>query len=185
MNIVLYIFHELGHKKFSYSNDRKVSRKKIVKNNRLIELKFENEFKKNDKKCEYILTTDAKKGDSGHFLELCFNKFSNKNIFKLLISLEDKGKLIKRPDLFVDTLETLENYAILKTIAVEENIQFQFTDEASIEDEISYMKIKIDIKKYLKDKEKEEIKENKKKEKKKCLNKRKKIQFSRKKRIFF
>ena len=149
MNIVLYIFQELGHKKFS-------SPKKIVRNNRLIKLKYENEIKKNDKNCEYILAKGAKKGDSGHYLELCFNKFNNKNIFKLLISLEDKGKLIKRPDLFVDKLETLENYVVLKTIVSEENIQFQFSDEVSIEDEISQMKKKIDIKKYLKEKNEEE-----------------------------
>ena len=142
MKIVLYIFHELGHKKFSHSEEEgKVSPRKIVRNNRLIELKYEN-----------------------HFLELCFNKFNNKNIFKLLISLKNKDKIIKRPDLFVDSLEKLENYVILKTIAEEKEISFQFDDE-SIEDEIAEMKKKINIKNYLEENEEKEKKVEEKKKK--------------------
>ena len=58
-----------------------------------------------------------------------------------MISLKNKDKIIKRPDLFVDSLEKLENYVIFKTIAEEKEISFQFDDE-SIEDEIAEMKKK-------------------------------------------
>ena len=184
MNIVLYIFHELGHKKFSYSNEGKNSPKKIVKNNRLIELKYENDFKNNDKNSEYILTTKANKGDSGHYLELCFNKFNNKNIFKLLISLKNKVNLIERPELFVDSLEKLENYVILKTIAEEKEISFQINEKGTIEDEINIMKEKIDIQKYLKEKE-EERKEEEKKGKNKFPKKGKKLDLPIKKEYSF
>ena len=171
MNIVLYLFHEfMGHKKFHNSENGTLSPQKIVRNNQLIELKYEKEYKKNDDKKEYILTSNIKnKGDSGHFLELCFNKFNHESIFKLLISLENKGKIINRPDLFVNLNETLEKYVILRKIAKEKKISLELNDNMSIEDEIKYMNTKIDIQKYLEEQTlKEEKKDyNKKKKEKK------------------
>ena len=61
MNIVIFLFHEyLGHKKFHNSEDGSCSPKKIVRNNQLIELKYENLFEKTDENSEYILTSFSK-----------------------------------------------------------------------------------------------------------------------------
>ena len=105
-----------------------------------------------------ILTTRGDKGDSGHFLELSYNKFNNKLIMKLLLSLKNKGKLIKRPDLFIGNNKNLEKYVILRTIAEEKNISFSFDEKMSIEEDIKTMESKIDINEYKK--EKSEIEKN-------------------------
>ena len=106
MNIVLFLFHEfMGHKKFHNSEANNDSPIKIVRNNKIIKLKYELDFKKNDENSEYILTTKDKKGDSGHFLELCFNKFNGKLIMKHLIKMKNKGKLVKRAGLFIKSPE--------------------------------------------------------------------------------
>jgi hypothetical protein len=155
----------MGHKKFHNSEESSFSPKKIARNNQLIELKNENEFKnRNNDKSEYILTSNSNKGDSGHFLELCYNKFNKKTIFKLLISLKNKGKLINRPDLFINLNDCLEKYVILKKIAEEKQISLQLNGNMSmsIEDEINYMEQIIDIKKYLEEKEKSINKSSKK-----------------------
>ena len=56
MNIVIYLLHEyLGHKKFHYSEKYCYSPQKIVKNHKLVDLKYEKDFKKNDEKSEYNL----------------------------------------------------------------------------------------------------------------------------------
>ena len=164
----------MGHKKFSHSEEEIDSPKKIVLNNKLIKLKHEKYYVENEENCEYILTsnTGPNKGDSGHFLELCFNKFNNNSIFNLLHSLKKKGKLIKRPDLFINS-EKLEKYVILRKIAEEKNIQLQFDDEKTIEEEIEYMNSIIDLEKYKNEQKiKEEEKKNKKSKNK--LNKNKK-----------
>ena len=160
MNIVLYLFHEfLGHKKFHNSEKGTLSPKKIAKDNKLFKLKSENESYKKETNCEYILLSESNKGDSGHFLEICYNKFNNETIFKLLLSLDNKGKLIKRPDLFVSSNNLLEKWVILRTIAKEKNIQFKFEDNMTIEEEIENMNKIIDIEKYKEEqKEKENIK---------------------------
>ena len=178
MNIILYLFHEyMGHKKFHNSDEsNNISPKKIVRNNQLIELKHENEFKNKDEKSEYILTSNSKKGDSGHFLELCYNKFNNKTIFKLLISLKSKGKLIKRPDFFINLNDSLEKYVILKKISEEKEMALKLDDKMSIEDEINYLSEKINIEKYLEEEKKKEEKESK----EKSLNQSSKKQFQKK-----
>lgn len=176
IDIALYLIHEyMGHKKFSHSEEAIDSPKKILKNNKLIKLMHEKDYIKNNEDCEYILTSNAgkNKGDSGHFLELCFHNFYNDSIFKLLLSLKKKGKLIKRPDLFINSTEKLEKYVILKKIAEEKNIQLQSDDKNTIENEIEYLNSIIDLEKYKKEKQKKEeerinIKsENKKKNKSK------------------
>jgi hypothetical protein len=178
MNIILYLFHEyMGHKKFHNSDEsNNISPKKIVRNNQLIELKHENEFKNKDEKSEYILISNFNKGDSGHFLELCYNKFNNKTIFKLLISLKNKGKLIKRPDFFINLNDSLEKYVILKKISEEKEMALKLDDKMSIEDEINYLSEKINIEKYLEEEKKKEEKENK----EKSLNQSSKKQFQKK-----
>ena len=159
MNIVIYLLHEyLGHKKFHYSEKDCHSPKKIVRNHKLVNLKYEKDYNKNDTKSEYILTTDDNKGDSGHFLELSYNKFDNKLIMKLLLSLKNKGKLIRKPDLFIGKNKYLEKYVILRTIAEEKHISFTFDEKTSIEDDIKIMESQIDINKY--NKEKLEIEKN-------------------------
>lgn len=176
MNIVLYLLHEyMGHKKFYSSDNGITSPKKIVRKNKLIELKYEGDFKKDDDKSEYILTSDLNKGDSGHFLELSYKKFNNKLITKILLSIKKKGKLINRPDLFTNSDDKLEKYVILKSIAEEKKIEFDFEDEMSIEDEITLMEKKIDIQKYIQEQKENEEEEKKKmspfKKKKKGSNK--------------
>ena len=108
--------------------------------------KYEKHFKKNDDRSEYILASNLNKGDSGHFLELSYNKFNNKLITEILVSMKNKDKLINRPDLFTSSDGILEKYAILKEIVKEKKIVFEFEDKMSIEDEINIMEIKIDIK---------------------------------------
>ena len=56
MNIVLFLFHEfMGHKKFRNSEAKSDSPIKIIRNNKIIELKYELDFKKNDENSEYTL----------------------------------------------------------------------------------------------------------------------------------
>ena len=128
-------------------------------------MKYELKFKRNDENSEYILTTNERKGDSGHFLELCYNKFNNKLIMKHLITMKNKGKLVKRADLFNKSQELIEKYVTLRKIAEEKEMSFNFNDTTSIEDEISEMSLKIDIDKYMeekREKEEKEVKEGKK-----------------------
>ena len=69
--------------------------------------------------------------------------------------------------------EKLEKYVILRKIAEEKNIQLQFDDEKTIEEEIEYMNSIIDLEKYKNEQKiKEEEKKNKKSKNK--LNKNKK-----------
>ena len=175
MNIVLFLFHEfMGHKKFRNSEANSDSPIKIVRNNKIIKLKYELDFKKNDENSEYILTTKDKKGDSGHFLELCFNKFNGKLIMKHLIKMKNKGKLVKRAGLFIKSPELIEKYVTLRKIAEEKEMSFNFNDSMSIEDEISEMNSKIDIDKYMKEKREKEEKEEKKGKKNKSTSSHKK-----------
>ena len=124
-------------------------------------MKYELDFKKNDKNSEYILSTKGNKGDSGHFLELCYNKFNDNLILKYLIIMKNKGKLINRADLFIKSPELIEKYVILRKIAEEKGMIFNFNDKMSIEEEISEMNSKIDIEKYMKEKQEKEEKEEK------------------------
>ena len=157
MNIVLFLFHEfMGHKKFHNSSNQESSPIKIVRNNKIIQLKYELDLKKNDENSEFILTTKEGKGDSGHFLELCYNKFNDKLIMKHLIKMKNIGKLVKRADLFIKYPELIEKYVILRKIAEEKEITFKFHDTTSIEEEINEMNSKIDIDKYMKEKEEKE-----------------------------
>ena len=93
-----------------------------------------------------------KKGDSGHIFKPNYNKFNNKLIMKLLLSLKNKGKLINRHYLFVGNNNNLEKYVILRTIAEEKNIPLIFNEKMSIEDEIKIMESQIDINEYKKKK---------------------------------
>ena len=75
---------------------------------------------------------------------------------KYLIIIKNKGKLVKRADLFIKSPELLEKYVILKKIAEEKEMSFNFNDTTSIEEEISEMKSKIDIDKYMEEKREKE-----------------------------
>ena len=156
MNIILLLFHEfMGHKKFSLSQNPGTSPKKIIKNKKLIELKHKNEYKKNEQNCEYILTTHSNKnkGDSGHFIELCYGKFNNELILNSLLDLKNKGKIIERIDLFTKYKETLSKYVTLRVISEEKGYEFKFDEKETIEQEISIMEQKINIEEYIKEKE--------------------------------
>jgi len=156
MNIILYLLHEfMGHKQLDNSDESR--------NNQLIELKHENEFKNEYEKSEYILTSNSNKGDSGNFLELCYNKFNKKTIFELLISLKNKGKLINRPDLFINLNDSLENYVILKKIYEEKEMTLKLDDKISIEDEINYLSKIINIEKYLEEEKEKSLNQSSKK----------------------
>ena len=163
MNIVLNLLYELmSNKNIHNSEGENTSPNIILRKNKLIELKYEKDFKKDDDNSESILTSNLNKGDSGHFLELCSKKFNNKLITKILLSMKKKGKLIKRPDLFTNSNDKLKKYVILKSIAEEKKIEFDFKDEMSIEDEIILMEKKIDIQKYIQEQKEIEEKEKKK-----------------------
>jgi len=185
MNIVLFLFHEyMGHKKFHNSETKSDSPIKIIRNNKIIQLKYELNFKRNDENSEYILTTNERKGDSGHFLELCYNKFNDKLIMKHLITMKNKGKLVKRADLFNKSQELIEKYVTLRKIAEEKEMFFNFKDTTSIEDEISEMNSKIDIDKYMEEKREKEEKEEKEGKKNKSSSTFKKSQNSKRKSHF-
>ena len=157
MNIVLFLFLEfMEDKKFHNSESKNDSSLKLVRNNKTIHLKYKLNLKKIDEKSEYILISNDRKDDSGYFLELSNNKFNYKLIMKYLITIKNKGKLVKRADLFIKSPELLEKYVILKKIAEEKEMSFNFNDTTSIEEEISEMKSKIDIDKYMEEKREKE-----------------------------
>ena len=145
MNLTLYIFHEsFGHIKFALIENGMRSPNKIInKDNELIELKYEQDYnsKKEEKNFEFILTSNNKKGDSGHFLELGYGTYENQLITKLLLNFERKGKLINRPDLFAGDGKILKEYVILRKKAEKNNIELSFESKMSIEEEISKMKL--------------------------------------------
>ena len=142
MNIVIDMFHEsFGHTKFSLSSNGIESPKKIVnEQNKIIKLKYVGDFVENDNNSEYILTSNNQKGDSGHFFELCYGKYENVLILKLLRDMKNKGKLIQRPDLFTNSINKLKEYVILRKTLEKKNIILNFNRVISIEQEIEVMK---------------------------------------------
>ena len=147
MNIFLKIIHEAsGHKKFALSIDKNESPKKIFSsNNDIITLQYKYDLNQNDKNSEYILTSNTpKKGDSGHYLELCYGKYKNELIIGLLRKMKNKGKLIKYPKLFTDDIKALNEYVSIRKQMEENNINFDFKSEISMEDEIKQMKGELD-----------------------------------------
>ena len=144
MDIVLDLIHEsLGHKKYLLAGQGILSPKKIIKKKELIELKYIKEYNPNNlnDKNEYVLTSqkDKDKGDSGHFLELCYGKVDNTLITKLLFEMKNKGKLINRADLFTDNGETLKNYVSLRKYIEDKKLIFDFDNNMTIEEEINEM----------------------------------------------
>ena len=143
VDIALELIHEImGHKKNELVEVGNQSPKKILLKKEIIELKHVDEFKSahiNDK-CEYILTTNNGKGDSGHFLELSYGKIDNTLITKLLFDMKDKGKLIYRPDLFTDDGKKIKNYVYLRTMIIKRNLVFNSNDnDKLIEEDIEEM----------------------------------------------
>ena len=158
MNITLNLIHEImGHKKYALCETGIQSPKKIVnKKSELIELKHMNEYNPNIKdNNEYILTSDKSKGDSGHFLELCYGKVNNILITKLLFDMKNKGKLINRADLFVDSGQKLKEYVLLRKTLEKRKIKFNFNNNKTIENDIEDMNLM--IKKLEKEEDKKEI----------------------------
>ena len=142
MNLVIDMFHEsFGHNKFSLSSNGINSPKKIMNaQNKIIKLKYVGDFVENDNNSEYILTSNNQKGDSGHFFELCYGKYENILILKLLRDMKNKGKLIQRPDLFTNSINKLKDYAILRKILEKKNVFLNFDGIISIEQELEAMK---------------------------------------------
>jgi len=164
MNIVLTLFHEYcGHKKyhscFLNTNEIVNSPKKYInESNKVIELKPISKSNLKEKNCDYVLTSKTnKKGDSGHFFELSFGKIHGKPIIPYLLTFNDNGKLLKRPDLFyAKTGETLRKYAELKQTCKSKNIPLNYDKNMSIEDEIKDMDDKTKSKVYKKQTEEED-----------------------------
>ena len=142
MNLVIDMFHEsFGHNKFSLSSNGINSPKKIMNaQNKIIKLKYVGDFVENDYNSEYILTSNNQKGDSGHFFELCYGKYENILILKLLRDMKNKGKLIQRSDLFTDSINKLKEYVILRKTLEKKNVFLNFDGIISIEQEIEAMK---------------------------------------------
>lgn len=146
MNIVLDLMHEVnGHKKFGLTETEVQSPKKIInKKKEIIELKHVSEFNPNvNDDNEYILTSTKPKGDSGHFFELGYGKIDNILITRLLFYMKNKGKLINRWDLFLDSGEKLKKYVYLRKFIEKKNIEFDFNNNMTIEDEIKQMDLLI------------------------------------------
>ena len=103
VTIYLENMHEAsGHKKYALSEQENVSPKKIFnKNNEIKTLEHQGNYVSGDNNSEYILTStyNKNKGDSGHYLELCYGKYNNKLIIGILRNMKDKGKLINYPEL--------------------------------------------------------------------------------------
>ena len=143
VNMFIILFHEFGgHKKISYNrnldNDSSSPKKIINENNKLIELKRFSSYKDDDN--EYILSSENSEegvGESGKYLELCFGKHNKELITSLLIYIDNKGKLLNRPDLFVgENFDVLQKYIILKNEVKDNNIKIDLPKNLSIEDEI-------------------------------------------------
>jgi len=143
VNIFLKKIHEAsGHKKYALSEEEYNSPIKIVnKNKDIITLKHENDYVEGDNKCEYILRSSIndKKGDSGHYLELCYGKYKKELIISILRKMKDKGNLINYPKLFTDDGKTLYNYVSLRKQIEENGIKFISKNKTPIEDEIKQM----------------------------------------------
>ena len=144
INIVVgLIYGMIGHKKYALVETGIHSTKKIInKNNKIIELTNIKEYNPNIKdNNEYILTSNKPKGDSDHFLELSYGNFENVLITKLLFDMKNKGKLINRPDLFIDSGEKLRKYVFLRKVMEKKSIEFHFSNNKTIEDEIEEMNL--------------------------------------------
>ena len=172
MKIVLLLLHEFaGHKKyhsgfFGNENPESSPIKYINDEIKLIELKYYKNFDANDKNSDFILSNNTnKKGDSGHFLELSFDKIDNKNLITYhLRKLNNIEKLIKRPDLFYDEEgEILKKYTELKLESQRKNIALYIKKDMSIEDEIELMEDINHNKNYKRKREKEYEEDSKKK----------------------
>ena len=149
MDIAIYVIHEsFENKKFSFTENGIQSPKKMVDNpNNLIELKYKGDFLENDNEREYISEANKNNDEEGDFLENCYGKYDNTLIIKLLLDMKNKGKLIYRPDLFVDSGKKLKEYVTLRTICEKKQIELNFDKKLTIEDEIGQMKIFIGNKK--------------------------------------
>ena len=149
MDIVIYLIHEsFENKKFSFTENGFHSTKKVVDiQNNLIELKYKGDFMENDNEREYIFETNKNNDEKGNFLEDCYGKFDNNLIIKLLLDLKNKGKLIYRPDLFVDSGKKIKEYITLRAICEKKQIELNFDKKLTVEDEIGQMKILIGNKK--------------------------------------
>ena len=171
--ISLYLMHEyMGHSKFNLSEKYENSPKKILnKENKLIELKYYEEYNSDDSDSEFILSSNSQyRGDSGHFIEMAFGKFGKFYIAIILTQLKNVGKLIGRAELFTDKNGLiLRNYTILKYIAEKNKITFNFDKNFTIEQEINEMQKKINIEQYEKEMEKKKEKEEEKMIKKETL----------------
>ena len=118
VTIYLENMHEAsGHKKYALSEQENVSPKKIFnKNNEIKTLEHQGNYVSGDNNSEYILTStyNKNKGDSGHYLELCYGKYNNKLIIGILRNMKDKGKLINYPELFTGDGKKLNEYVSLR-----------------------------------------------------------------------
>ena len=183
MNIIIDLIHEMmGHKKNSLNEPGNQSPKKIInKKNEIIELKYYKEIEQNNNnindKSEYILTSDNGKGDSGHFLELSYGKIENDLVMKLLYRMKNKGKLIHRPDLFIDDGKTLKQFVYFRNFIEKNKIIYNFENKMEVEDEIKKMEILVNKFKNQEMIKEEEIKE-KKGEKKEFLRKKRNEKFT-------
>lgn len=148
VNICLENLHEAsGHKKYALSEHENVSPKKIFnKNNEIKILEHQGDFVSGNNNNEYIPTStlNEHKGDSGHYLELCYGKYNNKLIIGILRNMKNKGKLIKYPELFTDDGKKLYEYVSLRMQIEENNISYDSNYELSIDDEINQMKNEIE-----------------------------------------
>ena len=143
VNMFIVLLHEFGgHKKITYNkniNESKSPKKIINEKNKLVELKRCSSYKNDDN--EYILTSEnseAEEGESGQYLELCFGKYNNRELISpLIICIQDKGKLLKRADLFTgENFDKIQKYVTLRAGVEEKNIKINNFKNLSVEGEI-------------------------------------------------
>ena len=142
VGIFLKKIHEAsGHKKYALSEEENNSPGKIFnKNKKIVTLKHENDYVPGDDKCEYILRSYNKGGDSGHYLELGFGKYKDKLIIGILRGMENKGNLINYPGIFTDDGKLLKDYVSIRKEIEEKGVKFNFKNNTSIYEEINQMR---------------------------------------------
>ena len=155
---ILFLHECMGHKKFGFNRSKSISPKKIIdENNEIIEFGRFCDYK-NDGKVNISSNICKYEEDSGFFLEFAYGKFGRNLLTHLMLKIADKGKLIKRADLFADSsCEILRKYIILKIAAKKEGISIP--QNISVEEEIKEYEKKIDYEKLMSEKTSEKEKE--------------------------
>jgi len=143
------IHEDGGHIKFRNKSEDKIeSPVKCVLDGKIKTMTYLSDINKNEKDFIRIFPFNKNgKGDSGHLLELAFGKIKNEYAIVYFDRIKNVGKLLFYPEYFVkkEKIKTLENYVYFKYLSekklkINEN---ELPNEASLEEEIIYIKEKL------------------------------------------